>query len=536
LPDALLLNGGVSRSALIRERLLECFRSWGRAAGGSVRLLSGADPDLAVCRGAVRYGLALAGIGPRIEGGAARGYYVAVDTRESGARQALCVVPRGAKEGERHVLAARRFELVVGRHARFELYSSDTALHAPGALVDVDADFEALPALTSRVQFVGAAEDSRVEVQLEGELSAVGTLELGCTLVPSNAAVDPADLPRCSLEFDLKPAVTPAPSAGPVAASASAARTRLPEAEEALRRVLGKGRKDVTPREAKDLLRTLERVLGPKKDWDLELSRRLADVVLAASKGRQRSEDHERMFWMLIGHCLRPGFGHARDADRIRELWTCFEPGLTFRDSERNWQQHWIAWRRVAGGLTEPMQIEMRALLDPSLAPAERKLKKAKGFRPQAAGEMLELASHLERVPVASREELGGWLIDRTWADRDPRLWSHLGRVGARVPAYASAHYVVRAGAVERWVEQLLRERWSEVATAAQSALRLSRVTGDQHRDLREKLRAEVADALTRAAAPREWIRAVLEFVPVTETEAREQLGDDLPLGLRLID
>lgn len=536
LPEAVLLNGGVSRSALIRERLLECFRAWARAAGGSVQLLSGGDPELAVCRGAVRYGLALAGIGPRIEGGAARGYYVAVDTRESGVRQALCVVPRGAKEGERHVLAARRFELVVGRPARFELYSSDTALHAPGALVDVDKDFEALPALTSRVQFAGAAEDTRVEVQLEGELSAVGTLELGCTLAQSNAAAAPADLPRCSLEFDLRPPVAPAASAGPAQASGVAARARLPEAEEALRRVLGKGRKDVGPREVKDLLRTLERLLGPKKDWDLELSRRLADVVLAGSKGRQRSEDHERMFWMLAGHCLRPGFGHPRDADRIRELWTCFEPGLSFRDSERNWQQYWIAWRRVGGGLTEPMQIEVRALLDPSLAPAERKLKKQKGFRPQAAGEMLELASHLERVPAALREELGGWLVDRTWADRDPRLWSHLGRVGARVPAYASAHYVVRAGAVERWVEQLLRERWSEVATAAQCAVRLSRVTGDQHRDLREKVRAEVADALSRCAAPREWIRAVLELVPVTETETREQLGDDLPLGLRLLD
>src|SRR5262245_26150927 len=178
------------------------------------------------------------------------------------------------------------------------------------------------------------------------------------------------------------------------------------------------------------------------------------------------------------------------------------------------------------------MQVEMRALLDPSLAPPERKLKKPKGFRPQADGDMLELASHLERVPSALREELGGWLLDRTWVDRDPKLWSHLGRLGARAPAYASAHYVVRAGAVERWVEQLLRERWSDVPTAAQSAVRLSRVTGDQHRDLREKLRTEVASALERAGSPREWVRAVIEFVPVTLEERQEQLGEDLPLGL----
>lgn len=534
LPDALLLNGGVSRAPLIRERLLECFRAWGRTRGGSVLLLSAPDPDLAVCRGAVRYGLSLAGHGPRIEGGASRGYYVGVDAREQ-TRRALCVVPRGAKEGERHVLAARRFELVVGRPARFELYSSDTALHPPGALVDVDAEFEALPALTSRVQLEGVAEDARVEVQLEGELSAVGTLELECTLVGADAG-DGAPAPRCSLEFDLKSNAAPASAASAPPASTGALKTRVAEAEEAVRRVLGKGRKDVAARETKDLLRALERLLGPKKDWDLELSRRLFDVVLSGSKGRQRSEDHERAFWMLAGHCLRPGFGHPRDGERLRELWTTFETGLTFRESERNWQQYWIAWRRVAGGLTEPMQVELRVLLDPSLAPAELKLKKPKGFRPQAAVEMLELASHLERVPAASREELGVWILDRTWVDRDPRLWSHLGRIGGRVPAYASAHYVVRTGAVERWVEQLLRERWSEVSTAAQSAVRMARVTGDRHRDLREEVRAEVADALSRAEAPREWIRSVLELVPVTEAERQAQLGDDLPLGLRLID
>jgi molecular chaperone DnaK (HSP70) len=537
LPDALLLNGGVTRAPLIRARLLDCFRSWARTAGGSVILLSAPDPELAVCRGAVRYGLSLVGQGPRVEGGAARGYYVGVDA-QGPARRALCVVPRGAKEGERHVLAARRFELVVGRPARFELYSSDSALHPPGALVEIDAEFEALPALTSRVEFEGAAQDSRVEVQLEGELSAVGTLELECTLVPgSGGAADGAARPRCSLEFALQSsAAAPASGVAQPPPSAGVLKARVSEAEEAVRRVLGKGRKDVTARETKDLLRALERLLGPKKDWDLELSRRLVDVVLACSKGRQRSEDHERVFWMLAGHCLRPGFGHPRDAERVRELWTTFESGLSFRDSERNWQQYWIAWRRVAGGLSEPMQMDMRALLDPSLAPAERKLKKPKGFRPQAALEMLELASHLERVPALAREELGGWLLDRTWVDRDPRLWSHLGRIGARIPTYASAHYVVRASAVERWVEQLLRERWSEVGTAAQSAVRMARVTGDRHRDLREKLRVEVADALSRADAPREWIRSVLELVPVTEAERQEQLGDDLPLGLRLID
>lgn len=534
LPDAVLLNGGVSRSVVVRERLLECFRSWSAEGQEPVVALSAPDPELAVSRGAVRYGLGLRGLGARIEGGAAQGYYVAVEAQGSGGKRALCVVPRGAKEGERHVLGARRFELTLGRPARFELYASDTALHPPGALVDVDREFQPLPPLTTELPSdAGETDDARVMVQLEGELSAVGTLELGCAVVSEGPTAPGAAERRYSLHFELSAEAEPA--------TGGSSRPRAPAgrwstAEQALSRVFGKGRKDVTAREVKDVLRTLERALGPRKGWDLELSRRLADVVLEGTKARSRSEDHERMFWMLAGYCMRPGFGHARDAERIARLWPALEGGPSCRQAERNWQQYWIAARRVAGGLNESMQTRLRGIIDPAIAPPERKLKLPKGFRPLAADEMLALAAQLERVEAGSREELGQWIVDRTWGDRDVRLWTYLGRVGARVPTYASAHYVTRGAVVERWVEQLLRERWSEVSTAAASAVSLARVTGDQVRDLSPRVRMEVVSALQRVAAPPEWIRAVSEYVPVTEAERTEQLGDDLPLGLRLID
>jgi hypothetical protein len=148
----------------------------------------------------------------------------------------------------------------------------------------------------------------------------------------------------------------------------------------------------------------------------------------------------------------------------------------------------------------------------------------------------LELASHLERVEGSRRAELGRWLLERTWSDRDPRLWTHIGRIGARVPTYASAHYALKGVIVERWIEQLLRERWSEVVTAAASAVSLGRVTGDVMRDVSPKLRGEVVTALQRAGAPEPWQRALIEHVPVTGAEREEQLGDDLPLGLRLVE
>jgi molecular chaperone DnaK (HSP70) len=545
LPDALLLNGGVMRSELVRSRLRECLRGWGAR---DVVLLTAHDPELAVCRGAVRYGLALAGYGPRIEGGTAQGYYVAIDARDDvGRRPGLCVVPRGSREGERHVLGTRRFELLLGRRARFELYAHDSALHALGAGVELDAEYQPLPPLSTILDIDGVASGTSVRVQLDGELSAVGTVELGCTLCDAGADTEQTgESPRrFLLEFELGTREGRGPSSSPAAAY-KGPRPRAPAlldqqrwqaAEEALLRVFGKGRKDVSAREVKDLTRTLERALGPRKEWDLELNRRLADVLLGGLRARTRSEDHERAFWMLGGFCLRPGFGHPRDAERIAALAGAFDAGLSHnKDAERSWQQFWIAWRRVAGGLTEAWQTHVRDVIDPGLAPAELKLKKPKQVRLLAPDELLELGSQLERVPVARRAELGRWLLDRTWSDRDPRLWTHIGRLGARVPAYASAHHVIAGNVVERWLEQLLRERWSEVNTAAASAFALSRVTGDETRDVAAPLRAEVARALARVQAPEEWRRAVLDYVPVTSAEREARFVDDLPLGLRLIE
>ena len=537
LPDALLLNGGVMQSALVQQRLLEVFQRWGAR---ELALLSAPDPMLAVCRGAVRFGLALLGQGPRIVGGSAHGYYVGVASATAAERQALCLVPRGSKEGERHQLGDQRFELLLGRPARFEVYASDTALHAPGERVEIDADYQRLPPVTAELALPAGATEARAEVQLDGELSAVGTLELGCTLL--GTADNVSAQRRFSLAFELSAAPAPsvtnrmALSRTPSSRAAPSADTvRFQEAEESLARVFGKGRKDVPEREVKDLRNSLERTLGPRKNWDLELNRRLADRLLAAQKGRTRSEEHERAFWMLQGYCLRPGFGHALDAQRIGQLWPAFDAGLTHRESERNWQQYWIAWRRIVGGLDEGMQQRIRELADPVLAPAELKLKKPKSFRPLALDELLGLASQLERVDPEAKSQLGRWLLERTWTDRDPRLWGYLGCLGARVPAYASAHYALKGSSVERWVEQLLRERWSEVNTAAACGLSLARVTGDQVRDLAPRWRTEVAAALAKAGAPEAWQRAVLELTPVSEAERVEQLGEDLPLGLRLL-
>ncbi|HEY3254186.1 MAG TPA: Hsp70 family protein, partial [Polyangiaceae bacterium] len=125
--EALLLNGGLFHAARAAERVQDLVSRW---SDRPVILLPYPDPDLSVARGAVAYSRSLAGQGLRIGGGTPRGFYVAVDERA--ARRALCVVPKGAREGERHVASTGGLWLRVGQPVQLELYTSDSATaHRP---------------------------------------------------------------------------------------------------------------------------------------------------------------------------------------------------------------------------------------------------------------------------------------------------------------------------------------------------------------------------------------------------------------------
>jgi hypothetical protein len=126
-------------------------------------------------------------------------------------------------------------------------------------------------------------------------------------------------------------------------------------------------------------------------------------------------------------------------------------------------------------------------------------------------------------------------LIERAWTRKDPRLWEAIGRVGARVPTYASAHYVLAPRLAEGFLRELLREKWTDLASAPGAAHRLARLTGDRARDLPERLRNDVATRLD-AAGFSAWAKGVREVVAVDEAERVESFGDALPLGLRLVD
>jgi len=523
--DALLLNGGLFHAQRAAERVRDLVSGFGQR---KVTLLPYPEPDLSVARGAVAYSRSLTGQGLRIGGGTPRGFYVAVDERA--ARRALCVVPKGAREGERHVASTGGLWLRVGQPVQLELYTSDAATaHRPGDVVSLDDDFAPLPPVTTL--FSAADGEGDLEVALEGELSAAGTIELSSVELNPSEGSAPR---RFRLAFELRGSDSLAQKSTPPSALRPPP-PRLPEALEAIRRVFGEGRADVKARESKDLPRELERLLGERRAWTLESNRSLFDALAEGRAARRRSEDHERVFWMLAGYCLRPGFGAPLDDQRIAQLVPLFEAGIAGAANARSWQQFWIAWRRVVAGLREDTQLRVLGLLEPFLAPNELKLKRSKSLKAaDYSHELLELVASLERVPAARRVALGEWLIERTYRDRDPRLWSALGRVGARVPGYASAHHVVPARNAESWLDHLLRERWHEVPSAAASAAQLARKTDDRARDIADALREEVIRRLTAISADQDLITSVRECVPLASAERAAWFGEELPVGLRL--
>jgi molecular chaperone DnaK (HSP70) len=185
-PSAVLFNGGVMRADRFRTRMAEVLGSW-RGDGGGVRVLAGADPDLAVARGAATYGLARRGRGVRIRGGTARAYYVGVEAAAPAvpgmapAVKALCVAPFGMEEGSEATLPGVEFGLVVGDPAAFRFFGSSVRrTDVPGTVVEgwSEGELEELPPLETTL---GVDEEGgTVPVRLEAQVTEVGTLALWC--------------------------------------------------------------------------------------------------------------------------------------------------------------------------------------------------------------------------------------------------------------------------------------------------------------------------------------------------------------------
>ncbi len=541
MPDTLLLNGGVFRAGALAERLAGTLGGW---RGAPLAVLSNDQPDIAVARGAVAYGLARAGHAPRIGGGSPRSYFLVLDgeadahgSDDAPAPRGVCVLPRGTPEGQDLRLDDRTFALRLGHPVQFHLVSTSAETgYAPGEIAELaGADFVWLPPVATVVrQQRGAkqrgAKQRERKVRLATALTELGTLEMHCVATDDDAQ-------RWQLEFRLRGRDGDADAARAGDATDDTRHPLLDHAIELIERVFGAPSARVDPKDVKRLRAQLEQALGPRQDWDLALLRELFGALWERAGRRRRSADHERLWLNLAGWCIRPGFGHPLDAWRVEQLWTLFDDGIQHVNDAQVWSEWWTLWRRAAGGVPAEAQQQM---LDAMQWLDEAAAQKHHGlpFDPAKLGhaDMTRLYASLEQVPVARKIALADALLARlARAPGNRQDWWAIGRIGARLPFYGSAHEVVPPEVAARWLDAILALDWKKLEPAMFAAAQIARMTGDRTRDLPDDLRDTVLQRLAAAHASPAWIAMVREVVTLDSADSGRVFGEALPAGLKLI-
>ena len=190
-PTAILFNGGVFQAEAMRKRLLDILEFW---YDTPIRVLQGTDLDLAVAKGAARYGLVKQGHGIRIRGGLSKAYYIGVELAMPAIPgmeppiKAVCVAPQGMEEGTSLKVPDQEFGLVLGSPVEFPFLSSTSANEDGIGQVHEEWEEQGL----EQIAAVGAtlnpeAEDDEgssgsghVPVNLETVATELGTLEIFC--------------------------------------------------------------------------------------------------------------------------------------------------------------------------------------------------------------------------------------------------------------------------------------------------------------------------------------------------------------------
>ncbi|MDW8364056.1 MAG: Hsp70 family protein, partial [Myxococcales bacterium] len=185
-PTAILFNGGVWRSARLRERLLEVVGQWMKRLGAPTpRVLHGADLDLGCARGAAAYAAFRLRRGVRIRGGTARAFYVGVEAAVPAVPglpppvRAHCIAPFGMEEGSSAPPLPLELGLVVGEPVQFRFFSSSVRRDdVVGDVVERVEELDELPPIEATVPTEAGAEGDVVPVRLVASVTEVGVLRV----------------------------------------------------------------------------------------------------------------------------------------------------------------------------------------------------------------------------------------------------------------------------------------------------------------------------------------------------------------------
>lgn len=523
-PDAILFNGGFFIPEILRQRVADLLESW---YGKRPEIFENRDLDLAVASGAAYYSYVRStGAGVLVRGGLPRAYYVGIDDET-----AVCLVPRGAEEGDSVEVDREDLQLVANKPVAFRLLSSltrtddkpgEVVRFAPGEELHQHAPLEAV------IRF-GKGGERLVPVKLGARLTETGTLETWCDSKVSDN--------RWRLQFQLRKAAPgDASNDAPRRPVAVVSQEAADAAIALLRAAFVNG--EIAPEE---LPARLEAALGlGRNSWPVDVARKLADTFIELIEQRKRSAAYEVRWLNLGGFCMRPGFGYVGDEFRIEQIRRIFAAGPQFANQTQNEIDWWIFWGRLAGGLNRNQQTDIMQRLLPMLMPKP-------GKKPQRVNNSLlreawRAAASMELIPASNRAQCGDALLKqgresgfqgREAGLNDVVLWC-LSRLGARQLFYGPINQVLSPAVATRWIEAVLAiSGGAGVNTGAKvedALISLARRTGDPVRDV-----SATTFAAVRARLSDPGLIAQLEGETARDERALGRIyGEGLPSGLVL--
>lgn len=542
-PDAVLFNGGFFKPPMLRVRLAEALMHWfdqAESEGWTPKLLSNDALDTAVAIGAAYYGFVRKQGGIRVGSGSARAYYIGLQQEEASDNEtitAVCVLPRGTEEGTRLLLDSRLFELQANRPVSFTLWSSTTRQgDALGDIIQADpADLHPHSPLVTIIRYGKRTNDIYIPVKLVAQFTEVGTLEIWCESQISEH--------RWRLQFQLRKN----PQIRGIRLDAAPAETgqiveveALEQAKAAIAQVFvsadvdAQGRLLGTTANPVELVGRLEEILSLGRDsWPLEIIRKLADYLNELAEGRKFGAKYEARWLNLYGFCLRPGFGDPVDEWRLQQARKIYHKGLSFPDDDQCQAEWMVLWRRIGGGLTKGQQLDLYTRTAQSLMPRNKRKVR---LNPQVDREGWRMLASLELVPLQNKLDMGNALIERIQEGQvgENELWS-LGRVGARIPLYATIDTVVSPARVSKWIDVLLEVNTTNLDALVAALVQLGARTDDPTRDISEYVRQRIIKRLQEIGKQLHLIENLQTYIPPERRDGARIFGESLPAGLRLV-
>lgn len=527
--DYILFNGGALKPTLFQQAVHQSLIRW--FPHKCPAILESVSLDLAVARGSAYYGKARKGLGVFIGGGLPRTYYLQIDVKESESgnivSKALTLLSRGAEEGA-FFEPEQVFMVSPNTPSAFHLLTSHVRLEdRQGTFVAIDEqEMQRLPSIHTILRYGRKQlheDQEKVPVKLDIRLTAVGTLELWLQSQKSEH--------KWNLEFQVRSeSGLDSHLVAGLRQDETFEKDYLDEAQKTLENLYKVENVQFKPG---NIIEKLEEVLHKeRRDWPSSILRGLWDSLLKSSPYRKISLEHEVRWWNLAGFFLRPGYGYPLDDFRIKEFWKILLNDLKQSKTAECQIQHWICYRRIAGGLNKGQQMQIASEIIPTLLDKKsNKIEVKSRSELYAYSEKIRALASFERLEVPLKIRLGEAIVNRIIRKEAQACdyWA-LGRIGARHLLYGSIGQVVPKDTCSKWVEKLLETKGLDVEQLQFVFGQLARKT-----DYRE---LNLAEAVIEKILERDVDGKLKELLfrqqALTQVQQEQVFGDRLPSGLML--